>query len=1034
MHLGPRLTLIGLSLLAVPLAGCAAVHETGGDAGAKDGRGTLDLTSQGDRFAAETAAACDSSSGCKLAVPEGCGDGINNQGGIELCDDGNTLAGDGCNGACQPEPNWNCPPAGPCTRAFACGDGTINPGEVCDDGNTADNDGCNSTCTVQNAGYSCIAGKRCVSVSVCGNKRVEAGETCDDGNAANGDGCSATCALEPGWGCPAPGSPCTRAARCGDSVVNVNLGEVCDDGNTADGDGCSADCKIKGAGCSCVPGQKCVCPEVRCGDGIIEGAEKCDDANTADGDGCSAACQIEGGYVCPLVKAPCIPDCGDGLLTGNEPCDPALNVPNMAMACSTLCRWNPGWACTGTPVTECHATTCGDGKKEGAEGCDDGNTMPYDGCSSSCQNEPVCATGACSGKCGDGIVLGGEACDDGNNLSGDGCSATCAVEPGFTCARPPLGDRIQVPVVYRDFLTAHIDFEPGAIGQNAAVKGLVGNMLNAAGKPVFAGTANQGYISGAASFAEWYTEVPGTNHTTPSTMTLWNNGTGAYVNRWGPNGEQWPVTTKAYYCGNVGRELLDAAGNPIPCTVNDGSNTNCTTFAAMGYTQISCTAVGGSYTAVYQTALLDGTPTFFPVDGDNFTPVGERSSATIPPPYEPTGSYPIETGAALHNFSFTSEVRYWFPFDATKSYTLDFLGDDDVWVFINRRLAVDIGGIHSPQPGTITINNANAATFGMTNGNVYEVAVFQAERQKTSSSYKLTLSGFNGAVTACGPTCGDHVVTAPEQCDNGAMNLGGYNQCTPDCKLGPNCGDGKVDPDHEACDNGRNDDAYGSNNGCGPGCKLPARCGDMLVQTEYGEQCDDGVNDGSYTGCTATCQRAGYCGDGKVQHPEESCDDGANDGSYNTCGDPTKQLPNCDLPPRCGDGVLQEQYGEECEPTTANDPSCTIACRKPGICGDGVVVAPEQCDYGVSGNSGAYGGCAPGCILAPHCGDGVKNGPEECDDGKNDNSYGGCSPQCKLAAHCGDGMVAAGYEECDTGASNGTTGATCSTTCKIIIP
>ena len=38
----------------------------------------------------------------------------------------------------------------------------------------------------------------------------------------------------------------------------------------------------------------------------------------------------------------------------------------------------------------------------------------------------------------------------------------------------------------------------------------------------------------------------------------------------------------------------------------------------------------------------------------------------------------------------------------------------------------------------------------MSNGNVYEVEVFQAERQKTSSSYKLTLSGFNGAAPRAG--------------------------------------------------------------------------------------------------------------------------------------------------------------------------------------------------------------------------------------------------------------------------------------------
>src|SRR4029078_2469136 len=95
--------------------------------------------------------------------------------------------------------------------------------------------------------------------------------------------------------------------------------------------------------------------------------------------------------------------------------------------------------------------------------------------------------------------------------------------------------------------------------------------------------------------------------------------------------------------------------------------------------------------------------------------------------------------------------------------------------------------------GTITLTGANDAACGMTNGHVYEVEGFQAERQTTSSSYKLTLSGFNGALSQCAPTCGDGVITAGEQCDNGALNLGGYNQCTPDCRLAPLCGDRNVD-------------------------------------------------------------------------------------------------------------------------------------------------------------------------------------------------------------------------------------------------
>ena len=78
------------------------------------------------------------------------------------CDDGNTAAGDGCNGICHVEPNWTCPSAGACSRSSSCGDGKIDAGEVCDDSNKADGDGCNATCTIQDGRYVCMAGKPCV--------------------------------------------------------------------------------------------------------------------------------------------------------------------------------------------------------------------------------------------------------------------------------------------------------------------------------------------------------------------------------------------------------------------------------------------------------------------------------------------------------------------------------------------------------------------------------------------------------------------------------------------------------------------------------------------------------------------------------------------------------------------------------------------------------------------------------------------------------------------------------------------------------
>ena len=68
----------------------------------------------------------------------------------------------------------------------------------------------------------------------------------------------------------------------------------------------------------------------------------------------------------------------------------------------------PSGACTG----------CGNGVKENAEQCDDGNKVNGDGCDANCT----------ASACGNGVEAGAEACDDGNVANGDGCRADCTVE------------------------------------------------------------------------------------------------------------------------------------------------------------------------------------------------------------------------------------------------------------------------------------------------------------------------------------------------------------------------------------------------------------------------------------------------------------------------------------------------------------------------------------------------------------------------------------------------------------------------------
>ena len=70
------------------------------------------------------------------------------------------------------------------------------------------------------------------------------------------------------------------------------------------------------------------------------------------------------------------------------------------------------------------------------------------------------------------------------------------------------------------------------------------------------------------------------------------------------------------------------------------------------------------------------------------------------------------------------------------------------------------------------------------------------------------------------------------------------------------------------------------------------------------------------------------------------------------------------------------------------------------------------------GNDGSYGGCNPDCTFSDYCGDGVVSATEECDWGADAESYGEgkCTTACRFAPYCGDGRVDVTFgEQCDDG-------------------
>jgi len=134
-------------------------------------------------------------------------------------------------------------------------------------------------------------------------------------------------------------------------------------------------------------------------------------------------------------------------------------------------------------------------------------------------------------------------------------------------------------------------------------------------------------------------------------------------------------------------------------------------------------------------------------------------------------------GPENDNFFFTSEVRFWFRYEGSE--TLTFTGDDDVWVFINRTLAVDLGGCHVPESASVTLDRQTAARFGLQDSGLYPIHVFHAERKMEGSSFKLTLTGFDLQRSECSGICGDGIVVAGESCDDG--NTRGGDECEANC-------------------------------------------------------------------------------------------------------------------------------------------------------------------------------------------------------------------------------------------------------------
>lgn len=85
------------------------------------------------------------------------------------------------------------------------------------------------------------------------------------------------------------------------------------------------------------------------------------------------------------------------------------------------------------------------------------------------------------------------------------------------------------------------------------------------------------------------------------------------------------------------------------------------------------------------------------------------------------------------NFHFTYELHTNFVYKRGTGQVFSFTGDDDVWVYVNGKLVIDLGGIHAAESQTIDLDRMT----GLEDNSVCSLDFFFAERHRTQSNFRI---------------------------------------------------------------------------------------------------------------------------------------------------------------------------------------------------------------------------------------------------------------------------------------------------------
>lgn len=91
------------------------------------------------------------------------------------------------------------------------------------------------------------------------------------------------------------------------------------------------------------------------------------------------------------------------------------------------------------------------------------------------------------------------------------------------------------------------------------------------------------------------------------------------------------------------------------------------------------------------------------------------------------------TGGRNQHFCFESHAN----FVHKPGLRFSFRGDDDIWVFIDNQIAVDLGGTHLAAPGYVNLDKFEGKSGALVYGKTYDIDIFFCDRRTTMSNVRI---------------------------------------------------------------------------------------------------------------------------------------------------------------------------------------------------------------------------------------------------------------------------------------------------------